>query len=443
MATKKKEVINEELKNASLMDILGGESSSVFKTNTLVDYSYPTGIAVLDYVLGYEILIRENGEIVGKRINLGLQSGSFNVVTGGTQSYKSTLCYEIIANIAYKNDGNIVHYDVENRLVLQRAMDLSKLPHSWFESDHPRYVLKSGAIGYDTLQNDITEIYLTKMAHKDLLEKDTGVVDCNNKPIRLMPPTVILVDSLSDMISNAYDINDKKAMQGLEELRSNTYGMQAAKTLRGVLTDILPMLKEANIILIVISHLTNNVSMNAFAPPKKQFQYGSASDRMAGGRAVEYNASTVATFTGEIKDDSRYHMNTDGFEGNTVLFEPTKVSTNKSGNVKTGLGFKIIINKQGERAGCDNIRTLIKLLDQNGRLRGNRAGWVVLDPSGAPISNKFTWKNVYSDFEKDPDTFKTFMKVAKEELEKLIAPAVDNSGKIKPFDVESILNDLE
>lgn len=442
MPIKKKSILNEELKNASLMDILGGDESGVFKKNTLVDYSYPTGIAVLDYALGYEILIRENGEIIGKRVNLGFQAGSFNVITGGTQSYKSTLSYGMIADIAFKNGGNIVHYDVENRLVLQRAMDLTKLPYDWFEGDHPRYVLKSGAIGYDTLQNDITEIYMKKMAHKDILTKDTGVVDRNNKPILLMPPTVVLVDSLSDMINKEYDANDKKLMDGVEELRSNTYGMQAAKTLRGVLTDILPMLKDANIILIVIAHQTNNVSMSAFAPPKKQFQYGSASERIAGGRAVEYNASTVATFTGEIKDDSRYHLATDGFEGNTITFEPTKASTNESGNVKTGRGFKIIVNKSGARVGCDNIRTLIKLLDQNGRLRGNKAGWVVLDHEGAPITNKFTWKNVYDDFSKDKETYKTFMTVAKEELEKLIAPAANTSGEINPFDVDSILSSL-
>ena len=422
MATKKKEVINEELKGASLMDILSSEGSKVFTTNNLIDFSYSTGIVIIDYAYGYEILIKENGEVIDRRKCLGLQAGSFNVVTGPTQSYKSTISEDAIANIAYRYDGNIVHYDVEN--------------------DNPRYALKGGAIGYDTLQNDITEIYLNKMAHKDILTKDTGVVDANNKPIKLMPPTIVFVDSLTDIIAKEYDANNKKIMDGVEELRSNTYGMQAAKTLRGVLTDILPMLKEANIILIVISHQSDNVSMNAFAPPKKQFQYGSASTKISGGKAVEYNASTVSNFTAEIKEDSRYHINTDGFEGNTILFEPIKSSTNQSGNEKTGLGFKIIINKQGEHVGVDNIRTLIKLLDQKGRLKGNRAGWYVLDDNGQPITEKFTWKKVHDEFKNNPEMFKTFMTVAKEELEKLVAPAVDNSGKIRPFDVESILGDL-
>jgi len=81
-------------------------------------------------------------------------------------------------------------------------------------------------------------------------------------------------------------------------------------------------------------------------------------------------------------------------------------------------------------------------LDQKGRLKGNRAGWYVLDDHGNPITEKFTWKKVHDEFQANPEMFKTFMTVAKEELEKLVAPAVDNSGKIRPFDVDSILNDL-
>lgn len=443
MATKKKEVVNQELSGASLMDILSANGTKVFTQNKLIDFSYPTGIVLMDYAYGYEIIIKENGIEVGRRKCLGLQAGSFNVVTGPTQSYKSTISEDAIANIAYKYDGNVVHYDVENRLVVSRLKQITKLPDEWFEGDNPRYALKGGAIGYDTLQNDITEIYLNKMAHKDLLLKDTGVKDANNKPIFLMPPTIVFVDSLTDIIAREYDANDKKIMDGVDELRSNTYGMQAAKTLRGVLTDILPMLKEANIILIVISHQSDNVSMNAFQPPKKQFQYGNASTKISGGKAVEYNASTVSNFTAEIKEDSRYHINTDGFEGNTIVFEPIKSSTNQSGNEKTGLGFKIIINKQGENVGVDNIRTLIKFLESKGRLKGNRAGWYVLNEKNEPITDKFTWKKVHKEFMENPATFKIFMTVAKEELEKLVAPAVDNAGKIKPFDVDSILNDLE
>lgn len=442
MATKKKGLLESELANADLMTILsGGGSCRVFSKNTLIDYSYPTGITLFDYAYGYEINVKDSdGNFLKKRICKGLQAGSFNVVTGRTQSFKTTICCQMIANIAFNNNGNIVHYDAEQRLVLQRVKTLTKLPESWFSGDTPRYSLRSGAIGFDTLQNDITEIYENKMKNKNLLLRDTGEVDHENKPIKLMPPTIIFLDSLQDVIQKEYDVDNKKWLEDAKELRGNMYGAQSAKTIRGLLTDVLPMLKEANIILIAIAHKTSNMSLNPFAGVKKQFQYGNNDERISGGSAVEFNASAVINLSGIVKEDSRYHIDTDGFEGNTVLFEPTKSSTNESGNEKTGLGFLIVVDKR--REGVDNIRTLVKFLDQRGRLKGNKAGYKVIDKDGEIISEKFTWKKIYDDFKNDPKTYKTFMLTAKEELETLIAPADDLAGSINPFDVDKILSEL-
>ena len=443
MAVKKASVLEKELADLDLMTILsGGGTSQVFKKNTLVDYCYPTGISVIDYALGYEVNVKdESGNIIKKRLCLGLQAGSFNVLTGATQSFKTTIGMQMCANVAYANNGNVIHIDAENRLALQRAKTLTKLPESWFEGDFPRYAIKNGAIGYDTLQNYVTEVYENKMRHKDVLIKDTGEVDDHNQPIKLMPPTVMFVDSISDVISKEYDIRDKKEWDKQKEMRSNTDGMQNAKTLKGVISDILPMMKEANIIVLVIAHENQNVAMTAYAGPKKQFQYGNKDVKISGGKAVEYNASALMTFTGEIKEDSRYHISTDGFEGNTVLFEPTKVSTNESGNEKTGLGFRIVIDKR--RNGADNLRTLILFLNQRGRLKGNKAGFKVIDNKGEELTERFTWKKVYDDFKENPVTYKTFMLTAKEELEKLIAKAPDVAGEIDPFNIDKILSGLE
>lgn len=442
MATKKQSIQNEELKDADLMTILSnGGTSNVFKKNTLEDYCYSTGIIVIDYSLGYKVNVRdESHTIIKQRVCLGLQAGSFNVITGPTQSFKTTLGIQMCANIAFANNGNVVHIDAENRLSLQRVKILTKLPESWFDGEFPRYAIKTGAIGYDTLQNYITEIYEQKMRHKDILLKDTGEVDHHNKPIMLMPPTVVFLDSLSDVISKEYDMRDKKEWDKQKEMRSNTDGMQNAKTLKGVLSDILPMLKEANIIFVTVAHENANVAMQVFAGPKKQFQYGNKDIKISGGKSVEYNTSALMSFTGEIKDESRYHMNTDGFEGNTVLYEPTKATTNESGNIKTGLGFKIIVDKRCN--GCDNIRTLVKFLEDRGRIKGDRRGYKVISHKGEEMSDKFSWKNIYEDFRENPAAYKIFLTVAKEELETLLADAPDVDGAIDVFNINNTLNAL-
>ena len=442
MATKKQSFINDELKEADLMTILSnGGTSKVFKKNTLVDYCYSTGIIVIDYSLGYKVNVRdESGNIIKQRVCLGLQAGSFSVITGPTQSFKTTLGIQMCANIAHANNGNVVHIDAENRLSLQRVKNLTKLPESWFDGDFPRYAIKTGAIGYDTLQNYITEIYEQKMRHRDILLKDTGEVDDHNRPIFLMPPTVVFLDSLSAVIGKEYDIRDKKEWDKQKEMRSNTDGMQNAKTLKGVISDIVPMLKEANIVFITVAHENTNVSVQPFTGPKKQFQYGNKDVKISGGRVVEYDSSTIMTLTGETKDESRYHIESDGFEGNTVLFEPTKASTNESGNAKTGLGFRIIVDKR--KNGCDNIRTLVKLLEDRGRIKGDRRGYKVISSKGEELTDKFSWKNIYKDFNDNPAAYKIFLTAAKEELETLLSDAIDTDGTIEVFNLDNALNAL-
>lgn len=433
MAVKKQAVLNAEASDMSLMDILSqGRGGEVFKKNSLIDYSYTTGIPLIDYALGYTICVKEDtGELVKKRLCLGIPAGSFNVVTGITQAFKTTIMVQIISNIAYANGGNVKHYDTENKSVFERIKQLSKLPEFWFDGDHPMYSYHYGAIGFDTLQKEITAIYENKMRYRDILLKDTGEVDAHNKPIKMMPPTVILLDSLQDVISEAIKYNiDSKDFQSTEELRTNMAGAQTAKTTRGFITDILPMLKEANIIFICIAHKTSNMGQGQFQPPRKQFTYASASERISGGTAVEFNATTVMSLTGNNSSDSIYSKDTDGFNGNQTLFEPTKCSTNESGNKRTGRGFILVIDR--DKNGVDNIRSFVLFLKSRNRLKGNAAGYRVIDKSGTEISGKFTWKKIYEDFEKDEETYKVFMHAAKEELETLVAGSDENAaGAIK------------
>lgn len=438
MATKKKGIVGD-LANLDYMSIIsGGSTIGVFSQNKMVDYSYKTGIPLIDYYFGYEITVRDNGEFLKKRLVLGLQAGSFVVLTGRTQSFKTTIAIQIISNIAFANGGNIVHYDAEQRLVLERAKQLSKLPDNWFTGENPRYSLRSGAIGFDTLQNDIKMLYENKMKNKDLLLEDTGEVDSNNQPIMMMPPTVCFVDSLQDIISEEknYDVDAKK-FDDLGDLRGNMYGAQSAKTIRGFLTDILPMLKEANIMLVVIAHKTSNMSLNPFAGVKKQFQYGNNDERISGGSAVEFNASAVINFSGLVGTDTRFNIDKDGFEGNTVLVEPVKSSTNESGNEKTGLGFDLIIDKR--KNGVDNLRSLIMYMKKCGRLKGNSAGYKLIDKDGNEMTDKFTWKHCYDEFAKNQKDYVTFMGECKKELEKVLSRSYEEtSGTIDPFDFDKI-----
>ena len=58
------------MKNLDLVSIInGGDGKPVFRKNNFADYSYRTGIPLIDYANGYEVLIRDdNGEVVVYRL---------------------------------------------------------------------------------------------------------------------------------------------------------------------------------------------------------------------------------------------------------------------------------------------------------------------------------------------------------------------------------------
>jgi hypothetical protein len=439
MANKKASALQEELgPNADLMSILasgGSANSRIFSRNNLVDYSYKTGIWLIDHALGYEVNIYgDNEEFIGKKVCLGVQNGAMNVISGRTQSYKTTQLIQMAANIAYAYNGHVDHNDTERRLVKQRVQTMSKLPLEWFDGDIPRWKFESGVVGFDTLQGKLFEIYETKMRNRKALLRATGEVDSRNRPIFMMPPSIMIIDSLQNVIEKEYDVDDKKSIDGLDELRSNTQGARTAKTIRGFLTDTLPMMAEANILTFIVAHKTANMQLQGVGGVRKQFQYGRNDERMSGGSAVEFNASTVMDFTGNSDPKTRFTVEQDGFEGNLVLFEPTKVSTNESGNEKSGRGFDLVIDKR--RDGVDNFRSTILFLIDRGRISGNKASYRLINKDGAKVGESFKWKSIHNDFANDKETRALFMAIAKEEMMTLVAPADETlPGTINVIDL--------
>jgi hypothetical protein len=75
-------------------------------------------------------------------------------------------------------------------------------------------------------------------------------------------------------------------------------------------------------------------------------------------------------------------------------------------------------------------------------LKGNNAGWKVIKADGTETETRYRWKHIYDDMEKDPKLFTEFMQASIEELEKLLSPAVNNTGK-KPMKINNILKELK
>ena len=309
-------------------------------------------------------------------------------------THNTTLAAQIAANIIrqYKY-ANVIHFDCENRFDVSRCETITKLPASYFDVERgERYMIKSGMVGLDTIQEMIVKTYVSKMKLKDQLMINSGFKDEFGKDVMIFEPTVIIIDSITTVMSETFNPDNAKEAAAAEQMRGNTEGARDAKSMKGFFKDILPMCKEANIIVYGINHINMNMSMNAFTPVAKQQNYLKQDESIPGGRTMIYYPFNIIKLTARPSDD--FTEDGDGFSGHMVMVEPIKSSSNQSGNNSKGVAFELVFS---HKYGFDNLRSLIMYGRDNGIIEGNRNR---LKFKGEEFT--FTFKDIYQEAKEKP-----------------------------------------
>ena len=303
-------------------------------------------------------------------------------------THNTTLASQIAANIIrqYKY-SNVIHYDCENRFDASRCETITKLPSSYFNGINgaERYLIKTGMVGLDTIQEMIVKTYVNKMKLKDQLLVSTGFKDEFGNDVKVLQPTIIIIDSITTVLNETFNPNNAKEATDAEKMRGNTEGARDAKTLKGFFKDIIPLCKEANIIIYGINHINTNMSMNAFTPVAKQQNFLKQDEIIPGGKTMIYYPFNIIKLTARPSDD--FTEETDGFAGHIVMVEPIKSSSNQSGNNSKGVSFEMVFNFQ---QGFDPLRTMILYGRDNGFIEGNKPRMKFKNDD----SFTFAWKNL-------------------------------------------------
>ena len=327
-------------------------------------------------------------------------------------THNTTLAAQIAANIIQQYDfANVIHFDCENRFDMSRCETITRLPASYFRSINgspERYMIRGGRVGLDVIQEMIARTYFNKLKIGDALKVTTPYYDEFKRPIRIYQPTVIIIDSLATVLSETFNPESSKDAAEAEKMRSNTDGARDAKTLRGFLKDILPMCKEANILIYGINHINQNMAMNAFLPVAKQQNFLKQDESIPGGRALIYSAQNIIKLVARTSDS--FTEETDGFNGYMVLIEPVKSSSNQSGNTSKGISFELVFS---QKTGFDSLRSLILYGRDVGKIVGNKPKMKFVDDD----SFTFSWKNLYTEINDNPII---------ENINKFVVPTLSN-----------------
>ena len=407
MASKKKEnslfdkLMDEEDRkqtvNPLLTALAENDKKNMFATNVTTAF-HKTGFHLFDYYFGSVINIHDElGHIIAQEPRVGQAAGSFNLIVGNSGSGKTTLAIQIAANIIRKYDyANIIHYDCENRTDISRCENITRLPAHFFRrvgNNAERYMLKGGSIGLDGIQEMIVKTYVTKMKLKDQLLVPSGFKNEFGEEVMIYQPTVIIIDSITTVMNETFNPNNTKEASDAEKMRSNTEGARDAKTLKGFFKDILPLCKEANIIIYGINHVNSNMSMNAFTPVAKQQNYLKQDEIIPGGKTMIYYPHNIIKLTAKPSDD--FTEESDGFAGHMVMIEPIKSSSNQSGNNSKGVSFEMVFS---HKTGFDALRTIILYGRDRGLIEGNKNRMKFKDDD----SFTFNLKDIYKEKNEKP-----------------------------------------
>lgn len=310
-----------------------------------------------------------------------------------TVTHNTTLAVQMAANIIRPYErGLVMHYDFEQRFDISRAENITRLP-IWEFEEGGRYILQQGEMSLEDAQEAIVKLYAAKIQSREELLVGTGKVDEFGKEIRILPPTVVIFDSVSNIIPDGFSVNNAKDMAEVEKLRGNMAGARDAKTIRGFLRDISPLLKGGNIIIYAINHINSNVQISMFSGPQKQMNFLKPDESIPGGKALFYNSFNLPKLISKPSDD--FTEATDGFNGHMVMIEPVKSSSNQSGNNSKGISFDLVFSYKN---GFDSLRSLILYGKEKGLIEGTKPRLkFVGDPSFT-----FAWKDLNREKDEKP-----------------------------------------
>lgn len=377
--------------------------------------AYPFGFLTLDFLNGH---IVEIGDKLYPQV--GVVDGSINAIISRSGGGKTTFAIQGAGNIIRPFKTSCVFFDAaEVGTVLGRAMDLSGLDPYEFKD---RFIIRDSGITTDSVYERIKMIYDIKMANYNDYVYNTGMIDHYGSPITKLEPTVYIMDSLKMIMPEKIQVDEA----------TNMAGAQTAKANADMFTRLLPMCRAANIIIIIINHITTDVNTGVM-PKKSQLAYLKQGESLPGGKTATYLQNNVFRFDDKSKLKSEEAF---GIDGAIVAASIVKSRTNKAGKDCT-----LVFNQE---LGFDPDLSLFLMLKEEGILEGGGA-YLKLPNHESKFTQKAFKDKLYS----EPDFYAAFVEICvtvlkKELMDRHIAKKKDAEAKskvISPY--MSILSNMD
>ena len=354
------------------------------KSESEFEVGYPTGFLNFDFKNGAVVHVRKNGQIANKYYSVGLVDGSINFIIGRSGSGKTTFAVQSAANIIRPFPTACMFIDsIEGGITTTR---LETLTGFYGDELSNRVIARNTGVTAENFYERIKNIYDEKMANRGDYLYNTGFFTSMGEPIYKLTPTVYILDSLSMLMPEQFTEE--------EQLSGQMSQSAAAKTNALIFRRITPMLKSANIILLIINHITETIDINPMQRKKSQLSFLKQSEALPGGKNPIYLANTIIRV-----DDCTKLKSTEGFYVDGSI---TELSLVKSRTSKAGKGVSMVFN---QAIGFDADLSLFLLLKEQGLINGAGAYLYIGDRSDM----KFAQKNIKDKLASEPEFREVFI----------------------------------
>lgn len=388
------------------------------KNETEHDVSYPTGFLSFDFMNGTVVHVKDK-EKKFQYNSIGIVDGSMVTVIGRSGCGKTTWIMQTAGNIVRKYPTScIYHDDIEGGIVQSRKEMLLKMTGDDLKE---KYISRNSGITAENFYERIKMIHDIKMTNREDYEYDTGLYSSTGERIYKLEPTVYILDSLAMLMPEKYTDED--------DLSGQMSATSAAKTNSSIFKRIIPMLKAANIILFIVNHITEDVSINPMMRKKAQLSYLKQGEAIGGGRAAIYLSNLFIRM-----DDHSKLKESEGFGINGTMVDMVllKSRTNFAGST-----ISLVFDY---KKGFDPELSLFYLLKDRGLVNGAGAYLYFGDRSDI----KFSQKQFKDKLQSNPELQQIFIHTALTALQEIINdPGEPEAFEMNGFDVtDSILNQM-
>lgn len=308
--------------------------------------SFLTGLDVLDFMTG-------GIHPETKKMYVGLRNGRILGIIGKSGAGKSALAVKIANAMTEEYDNGVVfHDDFEKAADFKRLVALTDTPE---EILRQRWnLINDASLSTDLIYEQVTNISDMKLANKQELMLDIECPWQEQEADPCMPPTVILIDSQKLMRPKKYVENNEDASG------NNMTGGQTANANNEMYTNINRVLLEANIMPIVVNHITKRIN-TGFTPEPALMNFLKQDENLPGGSTSMYLSDTLIKVEAGKKLIPEKDFGIKGFH--------VKLTLCKSRSNAAGIPIDHFVYEQ--KSGFCNVLTNFNFLKDKGCLKGS------------------------------------------------------------------------